>query len=321
MIEIDSQQYTAFVKEFRDVPFKLTPAWIHYYKSQEKQALFFVDRPIRPGIICWGISRKSKFSGNILVLYGPILKEGTSVKQLAEFLEGLKSFNHNGIQLNLTTPYSTDFEIAARKAFFKRPIGQSFTNLTILVDTREFKPDRNWKRNLKKAYSENYCFEIKKEVSPDDCRIISKLSKENSDRRNFYDSLSPEEIELLMRYENIFVCLLYNNDKPIAARIISIEQEISYDLFACNSLESRKNGANHYLMEKLFNYLRENQTPYFDFSGIPIGKKNLYGIYEFKISSGGKVVQTNGEWCWYESKYTRHLLYLYQLLFNKQEFY
>lgn len=321
MIEIDSQQYSDFVKEFRDTPFKLTPAWIKYYKSQGKKALFFADTPVQPGIMCWGTSRKSKFLGNILVLFGPILKEGTTVKQLTEFLEGLKSFNHNGIQLNLTTPYSTDFEIAARKAFFKRPIGQSFTNLTILVNTGELKSDRNWKRNLKKAYSENYNFEIKKEVSPDECRIISNLSKENSDIRNFSDSLSPEEITLLMSYENIFVCLLFNNHKPIAARIISIEQEISYDLFACNSLESRKNGANHYLMEKLFNYLRENQIYYFDFSGIPIGKKNLYGIYEFKNSSGGKVVQTNGEWCWYKAKYTRHLLYIYQLLINKQEFY
>jgi hypothetical protein len=93
--------------------------------------------------------KKVKFIGEVLEVQGPIYKEGVTTKQLYKFLSGFKDLPYKGVFLNPSTTYDVSLELACRKALFKRPIGQSSTSLTIIVNTDKFNPDRNWKRDRK----------------------------------------------------------------------------------------------------------------------------------------------------------------------------
>ena len=74
-------------------------------------------------------------------------------------------------------------------------------------------------------------------------------------------------------------------------------------------------------MQNIFEYLASKNIQFFDFSRIPIGKKGAQGVYDFKRSTRGQVIQYNGEWVFFKNERLRHLYYLYNLFFNKKDFY
>jgi hypothetical protein len=321
MIQIEHLEFISISKGFINKPFEVTNAWVEYQIAKGSKVLFFVDSIDQPQILCWTKIKKVKFIGEVLELQGPIYKENITTKQLYKFLNVFKDLPYKGVFLNPSTTYDVSLELACRKALFKRPIGQSSTSLTIVVQTDEFNPDRNWKRNLKKAHIESFNIDIKQDVTIEDCNIIENLHAENTKIKNLGYCLKAKEIKVLSEHENIYTCFLYKNKTPIAARIISIEEDISYDIFACNSLESRKNGATHFLMQSIFEYLETLGISNFDFSRIPLGREGAHGVFEFKNSTRGNIVQYNGEWVFFKNKKLRHLYYLYNLFVNKKDFY
>jgi len=321
MIQIEHLEFITIVNGFKNKPFEVTNAWVEYQKKKGNKVLFFVDSIEQPQILCWSKVKKVKFIGEVLEVQGPIYRENVTRKQLYKFINGYKDLSYNGIFINLSTKYSVDLEVAFRKAEFKRPIGQSSTSLTIVVNTDEFLPDRNWRRNVKSAKAENFRFELKEDISIVDSKIIEELHYENSKIKKLGYSLHANQIKVLTENDNIYTCFLYKDETPIAARIISIEEDISYDVFACNSLESRNKGATQFLMQSIFEYLKNIGVHQFDFSRIPLGKKDANGVYEFKNATRGEVVQYNGEWVYFKNKKLRHLYYCYNLFINKKDFY
>ncbi|WP_296384975.1 hypothetical protein [Winogradskyella sp.] len=321
MVQIEHLEFIRISKGFVNKPFEVTNAWVEYQKVRGSNVLFFVDSKEQPQILSWAKIKKVKFIGEVLEIQGPIYKETVSTKQLFKFLNALKDLPFKGVFLNLSTVYNVEFEVACRKAQFKRPIGQSSTNLTIVVDTSEFSPDRNWRRNVKSANEENFKFEVKQDASINDCEVIEKLHVENSKIKKLSYTLVSSQIKSLTEQDNIYVCFLYKNETPIAARIISIEESISYDVFASNSLESRNNGATQFFMQSIFDYLKSIEIYKFDFSRIPLGRKGAKGVYEFKNATRGQVIQYNGEWVFFKNKKLRHLYYLYNAIINKKDFY
>jgi len=321
MVQIEHLEFISISKGFINKPFEVTNAWVEYQKAKGSNVLFFVDSIAQPQILCWSKIKKVKFIGEVLEVQGPIYKENVTTKQLYKFLNDFKDLPYKGVFINLGTVYNIELEVAFRKALFKRPIGQSSTSLTIVVQIDEFSPDTNWKRNVKSANQENFRFELKHKISIQDCKIIEELHYENSKIKKLGYTLDAKEIKALVEEDNIYVCFLYKDETPIAARIISIEENISYDVFACNSLESRKNGATQFLMQSVFEYLKSINVNHFDFSRIPLGKKGANGVYEFKKASRGDIVQYNGEWVFFANNKLRHLYYLYNLFVNKKDFY
>lgn len=321
MVQIEHLEFISISKGFINKPFEVTNAWVEYQKVKGSNVLFFVDSIAQPQILCFSKIKKVKFIGEVLEVYGPIYKENITTKQLYKFLNGFKDLSYKGIFLNLGTIYDVSLEIAFRKALFKRPIGQSNTNLTIIVNNDNFNPDTNWKRNIKIAQKENFSCKFKQSLSVDDCLTIESLHAENAKTKGLGYLLKAEEIMVLTKQTNIYTCFLYKDEKPIAARIISVEENISYDIFACNSIESRSKGATQYIMQFIFDILKEKDISYFDFSRIPVGRKGANGVYEFKNASRGDIVQYNGEWVFFKNKKLRHLYYLYNLFVNKKDFY
>tara|TARA_B110000003_G_scaffold109433_1_gene112034 strand:+ start:5261 stop:6226 length:966 start_codon:yes stop_codon:yes gene_type:complete len=321
MIKIEHLVFINIAKGFLNKPFELTNAWVEYQKARGGKILFFTDSIDQPQILFWAKIKKVKLIGEVLEVQGPIYKEGVTTKQLYKSLSGFKDLPYKGVFLNPSTTYDVSLELACRKALFKRPIGQSSTSLTIIVNTDKFNPDTNWKRNLKKAHVEHFNIDIKQDLTIEDCNFIENLHSENAKIKKLGYRLKAKEIKVLSKHENIYTCFLYKNKTPIAARIISIEEDISYDIFACNSLESRKNGATQFLMQSIFEYLETLGISNFDFSRIPLGREGAHGVFEFKNSTRGNIVQYNGEWVFFKNKKLRHLYYLYNLFVNKKDFY
>ena len=311
MVQIEHLEFISISKGFINKPFKVTNAWVEYQKAKGSKVLFFVDSIAQPQILCWSKIKKVKFIGEVLEVHGPIYKENVTTKQLYKFLNDFKDLPYKGVFINLNTVYNVELEVAFRKAEFKRPIGQSSSNLTIIVNNDKFNPNRSWKRNIKKAQKENFSCKFKQSLSVDDCLIIESLHTENAKTKGLGYLLEAEEIMVLTKQTNIYTCFLYKDEKPIAARIISVEENISYDIFACNSIESRFKGATQYIMQFIFDFLKEKDISYFDFSRIPVGRKGAIGVYEFKNASRGDIFQYNGEWVFFKNKKLRHLYYLY----------
>lgn len=321
MKEINYNVFIELSKKFNDKPFDVTPAFADFQISKGIELKFYVDSLQQPMILCWAEVKKIKIIGLVLNIHGPTYSDDVSIKQLQKFYKNITCLEYNGFFINSTLEYSVLFEEAIRKAGFKRPIGQSSTNLTIVVDTFNFNPDTNWRRNLKKASKAIYTVESKKELSLDECLIIENLHKENAESKKLSYTLKANQIYKLCKASNIEVFFLKLENEFIAARIISVEENISYDIFACNSFKSRLDGATQFLMQYIFDYLKNQNIQYFDFSRIPLGRKGAYGVYEFKKSTRGKLLQYNSEWVFFKNKKLRHLYYLYNLIINKKDFY
>ena len=319
MIKITHEEYCRVLKKFTNKPFELSVAYIDYQRAKGFETLFFADQ--EKMILCWGKLKKTKVLGTFLDVHGLIFEKSTSQKQLKYFFAGFKKLPYQGVFINSSLHYSALFEESIRNAGFKRPIGQTSTNLSVMIDLLNFKPDTNWKRNLKKASAAGFQVKIKENVSKSDSIIIERLHAENSKLKNLNYKLNSNEIIRLCQGSNIKVFFIEQMNKPIAARIISVEEDISYDIFACHSLESRNNGATQFLMQKIFDDLCKSNIRYFDFSRIPVGKRGGKGVYDFKKSTRGKTIQYNGEWVFFKNRMYRHLYFLYNAIVNRKDFY
>ena len=81
---------------------------------------------------------------------------------------------------------------------------------------------------------------------------------------------------------------------------------------AANSLSGRNCGSSYYLREKIFEYLAKRDIIFFDFSRIAPGLNSADSLCEFKLSSGGKIVQYFGEWVWAKNPYIELLYLIYR---------
>ena len=116
--------------------------------------------------------------------------------------------------------------------------------------------------------------------------------------------------------------MVYNNSNiPIAARIIHFDKIYSSDVFAANSNEARNCGATYFMMQNIFELLKNEDLKFFDFGRIPPSNHETDSVYTFKNASRGKKVQYNGEWVVYKSKYMELLMLFYKLFKLKKQRY
>ena len=103
---------------------------------------------------------------------------------------------------------------------------------------------------------------------------------------------------LFNKDDNFKLFYTLKDDIPLCARIVYIKNGMAADVFAANSFESRKYSATHFMMERIFDHLKEQGIKVFDFSRIPPSNNETDSVYVFKNSAGGYPVQYNGEWIW-----------------------
>ena len=160
------------------------------------------------------------------------------------------------------------------------------------------------------------------DISTKETKQISDMFKELANLKGLGFHLETESLQILLASNDIRTFMVYNNkNHPVAARIVHVNNLFATDIFAANSLEARKCGATYFIMQHIFETLKEEGFQTFDFGRIPPSNHATDSVYVFKNASRGTKVQYNGEWTFYKKKYIEILLLAYKLLKLKKQRY
>lgn len=315
---------TVFDKALRKIgnpPFEQTSGWIDFKSDEHTKYIYFADNEDNPSIACSCRVMEKRFVGNILDITGEVIGRNVSQKQIERFFSSIISESDcNMIVCNSVGVYDCNFEIAVRRAGFKRPFGFRTCPLTMIVDIqKERKPDRMWKRNLKKAQECNLDFEIVDNPTMSDAAVFVRFFEELKEMKSLGYSLNADKILRLLESEGYKLFFVSKDTERLCGRIIYVDEASrnSYDVFAANSFKSREYSATHFIMERIFGYLREKGCERFDFSRIPPSNNETDSVYLFKQSAGGYPVQYNGEWVWSKNRYLPLFFCVYNFFIRK----
>lgn len=318
---VDQAVFNSALIKIGNPPFEQTQGWIDFKSDKNTKYLYFVDDNGNPSLACSGRVMKKRLVGNILDITGEVIGRNVSQKQITSFFSSIISeANCNMIIYNSVSVHDCEFEIAVRRAGFTRPFGFRTCPLTIFVDIQEErKPDRMWKRNLKKAQENDLRFELVEHPTLNDATVFVRLFDELKEMKSLGYSLSPDKVFDLVKYEGYKLFFVSKDSERLCGRIIYFDEasHISYDVFAANSFKSRKYSATHFIMEQIFAYLRGKECELFDFSRIPPSNNETDSVYLFKKSAGGYPIQYNGEWIWGKNKYLPLFLCIYNFFIRK----
>lgn len=306
------------------IPFTQSRGWYDYVVCNGSVVVFYVDSEQEPKIMCWGVEYKIPFSSKkILRIEGESYQDDLTEKVFKKFYASLTKTKYIGVEINSNNTYNIEFEVGIRRSGFKRPIGFFSSPLTIEVDFKlNFKFDNNWKRNVKKAVKNELQFKELKDASVLEITQISDMFKELSDLKGLGFLLKIEALQLLIASKSIRTFMVYDNEKqPIAARIIHENKQYATDIFAANSMQARNYGATYFMMEQIFEKLKNEGCKRFDFGRIPPSNHATDSVYVFKNTSRGKKIQYNGEWAYYKNNLIEGLMYFYKRYVIKKQQY
>ncbi|MEO8933056.1 MAG: hypothetical protein ABI295_02020, partial [Xanthomarina sp.] len=286
--------------------------------------VFFVDNEKDVKIAVWGREQSIPLSKKkLLIINGESISDSISEKSIIESYRVLKEENYQGIEINSDNEYSIDFEIGIRRAGFVRPLGFFACPLTINFQLqKDFNFNRNWKRNVKKAIAANLKFEEVKVITSGVIQDIISMFKEMADLKDLGYQLENESLTALLNSHNMRLFMVYDETKkPVAARIVHDNKPFASDVYAANALMARENGATYYMMQHIFEKLKEEKFTEFDFGRIPPSDHATDSVYIFKNASRGDKIQYNGEWCFYKNKQIEFLMFLYKSFKLKKQRY
>ena len=310
---VDKETFIKVAHKIGKVPFEQTIAWKNFKDVSDEDLLFFVDNPVDPYIACWGRIFRKPGIGKIVDIISEVAKDTIVQKLITQFFKSVvKDAQCNMITYSNTCVYDCKYEIGLRRAGFNRPLGSRLCPLTMFVDIQgKRSPDRNWKRNIKKAVEDNLQFTAVERPTAADIETVGKMFKELKDMKSLNYEVEVEHLAKLFEDERFYLFFVSQEGKPVCARVVYIEGKFAADVFAANSYESRKNSSTHYIMENIFTFLKEKGVETFDFSRIPPSDDERDSVYIFKNCAGGYPIQYNGEWIWSKNRYLPLLFGIY----------
>ena len=325
MLKVISADVFFFEQEkIAHITFTQSKGFYHFQKANGKQLICIQNGETNPSIQCFGILYKVPFSSKkILRIEGDSIKNTVSEKEIIDFYTALFSKEYIGIEYNGEKEYSPEYEIALRRSGFVRPLGMFSCPLTIELDLKtEFKYNRNWKRNIKKGLENNLTFEIVSKVERNHFKAFIEMFNEMAQLKGLNNTLSMDSLLALFENDKEFkLFFAYQNNQPVASRIVHVRNGMATDVFAANSNEARNSGATFFIMDGIFNYLKDQGVGKFDFARIPPSNHASDSVYQFKIGSGGEVKQYMGEWVSYKNKYIELLMLMYKMFKVKKQRY
>ena len=275
--------------------------------TSNNEIVYFIDDVDNPTVCAWGtVSRKFKFI-SILRISGESYKNSISHKEYEKFYSQIieESAAYTIINIVNNNKYSIDYELGIRLAGFIRPMVFGDSPLSILFDLRkENIRSRSWKRNVKAACKNDLSFVYIENPKDNDIDIFVEMYSELSDRKDLGSHINRHNIKNLLSDNKYFLFFVMKDDEYLAARIVYINNETSYDTYAANSDKSIEyRGTTYFMMESIFDFLKDRGVKEFDFGRIGVGLRSSMGVYRFKASSGGDVVNYNSSWVYCKSKY------------------
>lgn len=316
---VDEAKFKKCAEHIGFIPFEQSCVWRKFKDSSGVSYMYFIDQSNDPHLACWGKVFKKLYIGRVLNIVGEIKKTGLSQKQIKFFFQSIiADAQCDMIIFNSNSLYDCVYEIGLRRAGFIRPLGNRMCPLTILVDIQnERKFDRQWKRNLKKAVEEELIFEIVENPQIQDARVVSTMFEELKKMKSLNYTLNPDGVYNLLSDNKFILYYVKKDNRYLCSRIIYVECSWAFDVFASNSFESRKYSATNYLMEKIFDHLKDKGVKMFDFSRIPPSNNDTDSVYLFKNSSGGFPAQYMGEWVWCKKKILSLIFCVYNFYIKK----
>ncbi|WP_044734105.1 GNAT family N-acetyltransferase [Shewanella algae] len=319
--EIDFNTFNNALSKVDSVHFQQSPGWIKSRIAIGKKYIFLGDDSISPNIVIALEVYVIPFLGKVYTSEGGLnYIRGISNDTISEFLS-LVSEYCKYIEINSNKVNSPMTEVAYRKAGFVRPLGGKVCPMTILLKTDQLDNySRNWKRSIKKSKKIDG-FRIEKIESPSlqDIEDFVKLFNELKELKSLSYSISVEQVEALFSCENYKLYIGKINEDAICARIVSIYNDVSYDVLAANSRKSRDNGVVFGLLDAIFMDLRDAGVSIFDFGRIGPSKGSSDSVYAFKKGSGGEVVSYSGEWVSSKSIFIEWAVFIFKYVYKKNK--
>ncbi|MFS4416411.1 hypothetical protein [Maribacter sp. 2307ULW6-5] len=325
MIQIkDAAHFFTLQKKLKRIPYSQSEGWYRSQIKKNHKIVFFVNDEEDVKIALWGKEQKIPFSNKkLLLVNGETTSEHINENEVREFYTKLTALNYVGFELDSNNRYDVEFEIGIRRAGFVRPIGSFSCPLTIIFRLQEdFGFNRNWKRNVKKAIASELIFEEVVDISATVITSIVSMFKEMAELKKLGHQLEEHSLKALLKTRDMRLFMVYDKQGlPLAARVIHINKPFASDVYAANSLTARDNGATYYMMQNIFETLKQENYAEFDFSRIPPSNHATDSVYLFKNASRGEKISYNGEWSYHKSKRIELLLFLYKSFKMKKQRY
>jgi hypothetical protein len=290
--------------------------WMAFIDIKDKDVNYFVDSTVNPKICCWGRITVKVPGIKILTIVGEATTYKPSLREFRDFWDAIIEFcqkDYSLIRITSDSLYDINFEVGIREAGFYRPIVYSNCPLSIIVNLNDqINRSRNWSRQYNFAITNGFKFKYISKPNEGHLKDLSQLHTEMSENKKLSGSLNPKLVQQLLEDSKFHLFMCYAEDEtPLCARVVYCCREISYDIIAANGIASRSlKGSTHFLLESVFNWLKENGCKTFDFGRIGPGKSSSNSVYEFKRSSGGTMVPLNGEWVYPVKKWVEYLYFL-----------
>ena len=305
---ISSEKFFSLTENFTNLSFQQSEGF--YLHKKNGKEIFFVNNQTNPTVGCFGTVYKS--IGVQILRINTLCYNNPNDNELVDFLRSL-CISCDIVDINDENAYSPYIEKSFRLAGYRKPLGQFRTDLTIIVYfDEELKYDRLWKRNIKSASAiSDISFEEITELTETIIDSVSRLFKENSIQKQLSYTYTKKDLTAWMSDSKFHLFVVRLNNEIIAARIVMVNSEKSYDVATANGEKTRNlRGVTHFLLHNIFNNLKEKGIKSFDFSCIPLGRKGAEGVCEFKQGvKSAKLVQYNGPWIYTKHNYQRWLMY------------
>lgn len=322
IILTNKQEYLSLLKNIDDVPFSQSEGWLEYKLSQKNKVIYLADSKENPTILFFGRLIKVPIFGDWISVEGICKQDQLAAKEIKDAFNSINDLPFSYIEITDVANYSAGFEIGIRQAGFQRPLGTFGSTLSIeLPIQEEIKVNRKWKKNIKLSHKQQLIFSVEDNT----LSLINTFCEAFEEMASFKGlayRLNPNEIAVLLNSNDFQLFSVKNTfGEYLSFRIVYVSDAKAYDIYAANSLKSRETGASYFMMENLLNYLKERGVEVFDFGKIAPGSHGGDGVFEFKNSAKGKIIQYNGEWVFAKNKLSRIAVYLLKrYIMRKREY-
>lgn len=310
MQEVSKDIFYGIVTQFDWLPFTQAEAYLRSIVD-ERTLHYYIDDPADPHIGCGGYERR-KAGLRMLCIHGECLRSrAIDRKRYAAFYSALQQTGYDIYELNLSTPYTVQAEIALRTAGWLRPIGLFSTTLSKVVSTTApASYDRSWKHNLKKAHQAGLSITFHERFSQELIQIYMTCHQEQTQRKGFHDELSARGLAELSKDPHFKMGIVSNADgEVVAGHLFYTHPAASASMYAFTTLQGRDTGAAYLLYEGILQYLAEQGIETFDLGRLSPAAHKKNNIFLFKDGIGGEYVQYTGEWLWCRKSWMPLALY------------
>jgi hypothetical protein len=299
------------------IPFTQSQGWHDYQIYLKKNGcLYFADDQSSPNICAWGLVRSFSMVGKILQIHGESFKNEITRTQISAFYDDITAYSKKRFIFVLVSSqalYSIDYEIAIRQAGYIRPMVLLACPLSIIVDLKNMKPSKSWRTRLKQAKKNNLRFEYI--LTPDNTHInhIVRMYTELSQLKKIGYSLDPGALSVLLKNNDFKLFFVYSqDDEPISAGIVYVNNDSSYGIIKANSKKSREmRGTSYFILDSVLNWLKDMNFKTYDMGRIAPGKRSGNSVFEFKSHIGSPEVSYNGEWIYSNNKFLETVFYAF----------